>query len=361
MRKNSMIFISYIDSENATSGSRLRPKEMLKGFKEQGLHVLTLTGDQYAPSRKKDIQKLLTQIKTEKPAFCYIESPTYPIMKHRDRKLIKQLHRQGIKIGYFYRDFYRKFPMRSGRRSISRAMKDKLLDFLQWRTDRVLRYCDIVYFPSEQCKELFSFKDMRSLPPAGENHLPSVPKPVNYTCIYVGGIVGHYDGKLLLDTFEELAKRDNRYKLILVCRKDEWDRLDHPAKQAEWLEVHHTSGDELAALYGRAQIGLVSQRADNQYNKYVIPVKTFEYMSYGLPIVSVNVEALAGFIEQVDIGLVVHASPSDFADGIQKILENDCYSEYCRRISQKLLTQNLWSHRAQSVIRDLGSLEKQNG
>ena len=91
-------------------------------------------------------------------------------------------------------------------------------------------------------------------------------------------------------------------------------------------------------------------------------IKTFEYMSYGLPIVSVNVEALAGFIEQEDIGLVVHASPSDFADGIQKILESyECYSEYCRRVSQKLLTQNLWSHRAQSVIRDLGSLEKQNG
>ena len=359
MVMNKICFISYVDMRDAKSGSRVRPNEMLQSFKEKGFDVLELTGEQTAPDRRKKVDTLLNRIESERPEFCYIESPTYPIMKHCDRKLIKTLHKKGIKIGYFYRDFYRKFPQ-FRKKGFVRAIKDIILDFLQWRTDSVLKYCDIVYFPSNESKELFNFHDMRVLPPAGNNYLPKREKAFNYTCIYVGGILGHYDGKLLLDSFNELVKRDHRFKLILVCRVEEWNIFEHPLKQEKWLEIHHTSGKGLAELYNRALIALIPLVSQNEniYNKYAIPVKTFEYISYGLPIVSVCVQALKRLIEEERIGIVVDSTPSAIADGIQRMTSSKkTYEEYCKKVKNALLNRNLWSHRVETVKNDLTSVE----
>lgn len=363
MQNKSMVYISYVDIDNAVSGSKVRPKQMLKWFRAKGVEVQELVGEQTKKNRRSQVKKLLHELHEKKPDFCYIESPTYPIMRHCDRKLIKQIHDMGIPVAYFYRDFYRKFPLYFNKKGFYRKIKDLGLDFLQWRTDRVLRFCDIVYFPSEECKELFSYKDMRVLPPAGENHLPEEKRNYNYTCIYVGGIIGHYDGKLLLDSFGELVKRDDRYKLILVCRPEEWAVFDHPYKQEKWLEVHHTSGEGLLELYNRALVALVALVAHtkNPYNKYSIPVKTFEYMSYGLPIVSVNNQALSRFIESEGVGVVVEPNASSFADGIQKITASQKqYSEYAGKVRKALLTRNLWSHRVDAVMKDLLSVEEGN-
>lgn len=50
-------------------------------------------------------------------------------------------------------------------------LKDYGLDVLQYLTDRVIKNCDIVYFPSMEATKLFDYKDKRVLPPAGENCL----------------------------------------------------------------------------------------------------------------------------------------------------------------------------------------------
>lgn len=348
-----VLYITYIDTDSLSSGSAVRPAKMLKAFQEEGHELIVLSGNQVGENRRTSIRNVLQEVKRKRPDICYIESPTYPIMLHADRKLIKTIHKMGIPIGYFYRDFYRKFPLQSRKTGILRRVKDWGLDFLQWCTDRVLRYCDIVYLPSEACKELFSYKDMRTLPPAGSDNLFPEHKAFGDTCIYVGGIGGHYDGKLLLDAFQLLAERDPRFHLILVCREKEWDRFEHPCKQAAWLEVHHTSGDGLTELYRRASVGLVVHKK-HAYNRYAIPIKTFEYMSYGLPIVSVDVESLAMFIRQEGVGKVVDASPAAYADGIQQILQDpESYQGYAAAVRQSLFEKNLWVHRVRQVTADL--------
>jgi glycosyltransferase involved in cell wall biosynthesis len=351
-----ILYITYIDMNNASSGSHVRPRMMLKCMKELGYEVIELTGDQTGDDRLEKIHEAEAAIRSEKPDICYIESPTYPIMKHADRAFIGTVHDMGIPVGYFYRDFYRKFPLKDPKgRSLSRRVKDFGLDRLQEMTDKALNACDIVYFPSAECSELFSYKDMRPLPPAGTDLLPGV-KEVNHTCIYVGGITGHYNGKLLFDAFKELHKRDSSYKLILVCREAEWAKFEHACKEAEWVSVHHTSGDGLLPLYDEASLSLIIH-SDNAYNKYAIPVKTFEYMSHGLPIVSVDIKALGSFIRNEGIGEVVSPEPEAFADGVQKILGSvDTYKSYADRVQTSLLERNLWKHRVETIVSDLGEL-----
>ena len=355
--KKTVLYITYVDFlNNVTSGSHVRPNKMYHTFLDLGYDVILLTGEQFHKDRNERIRETIEAVKKKRPDFCYIESPVYPILRHNDRKLISMIHQMGIPIGYFYRDFYRKFPLGAQKRSFSRYVKDKGLDFLQVLTDRVLNCCDIVYFPSEECWELFHYKNMKVLPPAGIDRLPEAGRSLNHTCIYVGGISGHYDGKLLLDAFEELVKKDPSYKLILVCRDKEWNSLQHPAKNADWLEVHHVSGDALAELYRQASVALIIHM-NNRYNKYSIPVKAFEYISYGLPIVSVRIQALSRFIESEKLGIVTASEKNALAEGILKLTENEeTYQEYYGNVKASLLERNLWKHRVETVDRDLSNL-----
>ena len=132
-----VLYITYVDQSFVSSGSGVRPAKMFKAFQEEGHEVLLLSGMQTHKKRSKQIKGIKKEIRKCKPDLCYIESPTYPIMLHADRSLIKYVCKKGIPTGYFYRDFYRQFPDLFPRRTgIKGRVKELLLDFLQHLTVR---------------------------------------------------------------------------------------------------------------------------------------------------------------------------------------------------------------------------------
>ena len=167
-----ILYINYVDDKKLLSGSSVRPAKILKAFSESGHEVIVLSGNQFNSDRVRKVKNMLKELKHVRLELCYIESPTYPIVQHSDRTLIKRIHQIGIPMAYFYRDFYRKFPEQFPRKTgIVGHLKDYGLDVLQYLTDRVIKNCDIVYFPSMEATKLFDYKDKRVLPPAGENCL----------------------------------------------------------------------------------------------------------------------------------------------------------------------------------------------
>ena len=332
---------------------------MLRAFQQEGHDIITLQGEQVSKLRLKNIKTVRKQIKCETPDLCYIESPTYPIIRHADRKLIKDICNAGIPTGYFYRDFYWQFPDEFPRRtSISGRIKDKGLLFLQTLTDKVLNNCNIIYVPSDECKSLLPYKDIRSLPPAGEYHLDLIKHECNHTGIYVGGIGGYYNGRFLLDVFNELNKRNAEYKLILVCRENEWNSFDHPCKNASWLEIHHTSGSGLVELYKRASVAFNVGSSEYKYSRFAISVKVFEYLSFGLPQVVINNKAIADLVNGEKIGFAVDYDIIKYADATEKLM-NDCklYEEFQKNITSSLLERNLWIHRVRKIVNDLSTIK----
>lgn len=155
----------------AQYGASLRPQKMYQAFQEEGHRVKLLAGSQERWSlarRRKAVGEVSRWLDGNRPDLCYIESPVYPILWGFDRRLIRKIHRLGIPIGYYYRDFYRKFPRQfSRRRSLTGRLKEALLDWLQRRTDRLLKRADIVYVPTREAGELLSYRDIRPLPPEG--------------------------------------------------------------------------------------------------------------------------------------------------------------------------------------------------
>ncbi len=348
-----VLYIAYIDMEAMTSGSKVRPAKMYQAFLDEGHEVKLLAGSQNRrdwPRRKKAIREIMEWLDTNTPDICYIESPVYPIILSEDYRLIRRLHRMGVPIGYFYRDFYKKFPKEfPKRKDLAGWCKDTLKDILQSKTDRVLRQVDIVYVPCRECREVFpEYADVRPLPPASEKH-PEHQAHGSNTAIYVGGMAYFYDGMLMLEAFHRLNEEGD-YPLLLICRQNEWAKLDSPYKTEPWLEVHHVSGEQLIPYYERAGVALIID-SGTKYSDYVFSVKLYEYTSFGLPIVVCGAKSMERVIEEGGFGKRAECTPEAIAETVKYVIEHrDAYAE---KSEAALLRDGLWTHRARQVVREL--------
>ena len=106
-----------------------------------------------------------------------------------------------------------------------------------------------------------------------------------------------------MDAFHILNKDEEKYKLILVCREKEYKEFFKEREIPEWLELHHASGDELVPLYAKADLGLLALEK-NAYSRFQIAIKLYQYVSFGLPVVSTNVEAMTQIINENSFGTV---------------------------------------------------------
>lgn len=328
---------------------------MYQAFLERGHTVYTLSGYQgrgEGKLRAAEVEKAIAWVEENHPDLCYIESSTYPMIHNCDYKMIRYLHKKKIPTSYFYRDFYRKFsdlfPRRKG---FANLLKETYLDIQQRRTDNILNLVDIVYFPSKQCFKYFGYKNMKALPPAGQASF--LPFDENRkTCIYVGGVSAFYGFPLLMETFKILNSGSDTYRLILVCREAEYASVK-PDVIPEWLEVHHASGKELESLYAKADIGLLTL-TDNEYSDLAVGTKLFQYLSYGLPVLSTNAAAMTAIISENNFGEVAPYDARAFADAVLKMLSDDeQLRKYRQNVISNMTANNLWVHRVDRIAADL--------
>ena len=352
-----VLFICFVDFGRADSGSSVRPQKMYRAFVEAGHEVKLLCGsdgNDCRAERRKSVAEINRWLDSERPDICYIESPVGQIMLDEDIRLIKRLHRMGIPTGYFMRDFHSKFPEVFPRRTgFINSLKDIYLDIRQFKTDSALKYVDIVYLPCDEAKALFNYRDMRALPPAGENNLPR-ENHFTKTGIYVGGISQQFWLDALLVAYVGINKKTNNYKLILCVRENEWKKFKHPQKNAPWLEIVHASGKQLKLLYNRADVGFLIPKEDSAYNNFALSVKIYEYMGYALPIVAAKCVAMDRVINRYNIGITTEGTSEGFTKAIMQIYADETkYRQLCDNCRVALLGNNLWTHRVGQVVDDL--------
>lgn len=357
-----LLYITYIDFyANAKSGSSVRPKKMYDAFKQMGLDIKLLECQQNRyRERNKRVKECLEWLRTNTPDLCYIESPSGPIFNSIDRKLIKEVHKRGIPISYFYRDAFWLFPyMMSGmgflKKHVITAMNKIDLKLLT-------RCCDIVYFPSQSVIDIFDFTTFNKtdvLPPGTEE------RNVNYNCeklnnsvIYVGAVSevnGTFD---LIRAMDKLNREEMALNLILVCRENEWKKLN--IKETDipsWLVIRHSSEDKLKELYSLADLAIFPRKED-EYLDIAVPVKLFEYISYGKPVISTKRKEVKKFVDKEKFGILC----DDGCDGICEAILSFYKDEELRRrlfLNTKIASKNnLWIRRAEKVIQDCKYLEE---
>lgn len=362
-----VLYITFIDFDGPSgSGSAVRPKRMYDAFVDIGCEVKLLSGrtsyrNCHRKERKRKIKEINLWLKENRPDCCYIEPPTGPLFFLCDRNLIRRIHHMGIPIGFFYRDIYWKFPGEGFSNSANgwgNTLKEFLVKCMQYRDFLMLKRCiSRFYFVSSPVNRYMNLKSYGLLPPGCvDKHIAKAPHH-KITGIYVGGATERYGIGLILESWklvEELCSA----QLIIVCPQKQWEewieRHKEYRKLSEGIDVYHLSdGEKLNRLYEKSDFSLIPI-LKTAYNDMAIPIKLYEYLSCGLPIVATNCEEMKKIIEKNRIGIVSADDSRNFSEAILQMISNlQSDKKYYEEDIKKACKENLWTKRAETVIKDL--------
>jgi|GEM_PF-747258 len=179
-----------------------------------------------------------------------------------------------------------------------------------------------------------------------EEHANSIC-PITRTVVYQGGVNYRLDYELL----KNLALQLPDYKFKIVGRSVASDGLN---KFAEFNNVEllgELTPDLVCLEMLRAEIGIIPFVQD-QWIRNSFPLKFFEYVACGLPVVSVPIDALSKF-QDVQNVIRFARSAEEFADAIKKLsssrydlqslsarkilASNNSYDERFERVSTKII------------------------
>ncbi|MDR0314667.1 MAG: glycosyltransferase [Oscillospiraceae bacterium] len=357
-----MLYITFIDFDNNRSGSSVRPVKMYEAFKNIGLKVKLLEGqNNNRKKRKRNVKEILRWLKTNRPKICYIEPPSGPFFCSIDLYLMLNLKRLNIPIGLFYRDAYWMFPDLYA--SDMNKLKMKLIEMMSKRDLAVFKKtCAHLFFPSKTMIEELKFDmECSDLPPGcvfrdiddmiEEDNMRIRSAPI-LTYFYVGGVSKYYGTKIMLNAFKDINKDKRTADLICVCREDEWHRFfkEEDYINQQWLKLYHVSGDEkLSELYKKADICVLSL-LKSTYMDFAVPIKTFEYMSYGKPILSTSCNEIQRIIESNNMGWVVCDNEESMKEKIMYLCTSREEIMTAKKNSIAALSDNTWEKRAQTVV-----------
>lgn len=357
--KKYMIFHvpNHIDPSRK-SGSHIRPTRMKEAFEKIGYEVDSVMG--YKDERKRAMNRIRRKIKRGiSYDFCYSESSTMPTeLTERnhlpttfgmDFGFFRDLKKAGIPIGLFYRDCYWLFD---DYKAVTTPMKRRVaIAFYKRDLKKYKELVDILYLPHESMAKVLpvTYDRIRSLPPAIDEMMPGEPEEIPpLEIFYVGGIAGHYQLEMLFSAVSEL--KDTR--LTVICRQDEWEaqkKIFEPYL-CDRITIDH-GGEEVYRKYiEKADIGAVFTKP-SPYWDFAVPVKVYEYLKYGLPIIGNRFTATEETIEKA--GFITDYDKDALMNRLQELIDDPEKVREKRKQAIALGKENLWTDRAKQVQKEL--------
>ena len=127
-----------------------------------------------------------------------------------------------------------------------------------------------------------------------------------------------------------------------------------------WVNVdyklHGTTRAYQRSYYEKADVALLTA-PKTFYRDFAVPIKIFEYLSYLKPVLVTDCTETAKIIRDNQIGWIVKDDPDCIANKIQELCS---YPDEIYGVKEHMKTarsNNLWSSRAEKVIKDLESIK----
>jgi glycosyltransferase involved in cell wall biosynthesis len=346
-------------SETLNTGETKRPVKMLHAFQNLGYDVTCITGTR--SERRTIFNEIKSSLKTFD--FIYSENSNIPLdlccssrlpsLHSVDIALFKNAACFNIPTGVFYRDiFWRYSPFKE---QIGLLKFYLALPFYIREMRIYDKFASKIFLPSERSKSWLPVKNVNKLAvlPPGEPIHPIKKADNNkehfLNLLYVGSIrPPKYDLTLLFQNLAILPKES--YSLIVNTRKDDWDTYSSFYNTPESFQSYFASGANLKPLYEKADIALCFMVPD-EYWKIALPLKLFEAIGYGLPIISYGDSAVSDFVRENDIGWVVNED--DKQNIFEYLINNRNEIAEKRKNVLAIRSEHTWEKRAEKVAKTL--------
>jgi glycosyltransferase involved in cell wall biosynthesis len=110
------------------------------------------------------------------------------------------------------------------------------------------------------------------------------------------------------------------------------------------------SRDKARELIQECYIGALPSN-DDVGRKLGTPLKLFEYISHGLPVVANDISAWSSIIKDENIGILTKDDPKDFADGFNFLLnDSNLYEQIQQNIQNLLERKYSWAHHTKNLL-----------
>lgn len=357
-----MIFhVPYPLNRQATSASGIRPVSMRDAFETIGYDVVEISG--LAAERNATIRAVKRRIRAgEKFEFVYSESstmptaltephhlPTHPLL---DISFLGFCKRNGIPSGVFYRDIYWQKP--AYLESVNRVIAFGTRFLYRWDLRRYRRNVSRIFVPSMRMAELMPHTRLEQcapLPPASPVVEQALAENPASLC-YVGALGTYYRLHECVRAVEAVPGA----AMILCTRPALW-----AAEQDGYLPlmtngattVIHESGAGLEPMYAQSAIGCLFMEPIG-YRGFAAPMKLYEYLGHGLPVVAVAGSLVAEFISEHGAGWVLDYDAGALEALLRRLQERPAeYHDVASNV-RELRQEHTWEARARHAAECLG-------
>ena len=366
--KNCIFYLPYKLEEQGNGARMLRPRKMIRAFRDIGYEVFVITG--VSSERRKKIRELKRKMAAgEKYDFLYTEShteptlltdpshlPTHPFL---DFGFFRYIRSKGIPIGLFYCDIYWKYDIYG--EGLPEWKKKSALWCYRYDVRQYVKTLNRFYVPDRKICDVLGEEKLTAIAgelPPGADNIPVAEQPETerdysakpLTLFYVGGLGKQYR---ITDLLQAVQQTENT-RLILCCRETEWkkEEADYAPFLCDRIEVIHKSSGELAPYYEAADICSLLFRRD-AYRELAKPFKAYEYLAYEKPVLSTKGTAIGAFVEKNDIGWNIACSAKAVQRVFREIFEDPALLSRMRKNCRAVKAENLWTCRAEQVVKDL--------
>ncbi len=345
--------------EEENNAEKIRPKRMYEAFKNLGYDITLMIGS-YS-ERNKIFQNIKNNI--EEYSFIYSENRTLPLrlsgkkhlpilLKNCDFKLFKLAKKKDIPIGVFYRDIYWDYP--SFKEEVGYFKHLLSIPFYHEELKFYSKYANITFVPSKsfihRVEKKYSANYIPLFPGCEVIKLDevlNVEKKIN--AIYVGSIrPPFYDISDLIDKMSNI--QTSNLSLTIITRERDYNNTKHYYKFSTNVEVLHLTGNKLKEKLQESNISIINL-STVAYMELCMPMKLFEAIGAGLPIVSYGDNPVSDYVKENNIGWVVDEKSKE--NIFAKLLQNpqeimDKTKKVC-----EIRKKHTWEKRAEQVIKNL--------
>lgn len=361
---NSIIFhIPKVIEADSAFGSKIRPYKLISAFKSMGFETEVIAGTSI--SRKKKIQEVLNNIrKGKRYDFMYSESSNAPIPvsdSHHipfaplsDYHLFKELKKNNITSGVYYRDIFWKFDVFSEKLSLPIRLLTLPLYKLDWMM--YSKYMDYLFLPSQSMAKYLHTQwpenRISILPPGCDIvDCESYEKLNNdkLTCFYVGGILPPvYDLKEMFEVFSAL----DEIQLVLCCRQDEWQKMKaYYGNKCKNIKIVHENNQGIKKYYCNSDL-FISAWGKDPYLEIAMPIKIFEALGYGVPVIITEGSEASRFVSDNNIGWTI-SNTTSLTDILIHLKNHKNEIDEKIEIVKQVRLHNTWVERAKQITRTL--------